>query len=118
MDTVDRDYPWAILILDEDPERSEAVRQKILQAWPNSRIEVKRDNVVDVDWAGIEAVLSFSKFSSVVEWIRNATLIPVLVYSDASSLDLANVLVKKSCFHQFHKAFSTLLNCSFTISFT
>jgi hypothetical protein len=118
MELVDRNYPWTILILDDDTTRSQQVREKVIQTWPKSRIDVKHHQDLNIDWGNIEAVISFSEFEPIISWIRNATLIPVLVYSDSSTLDLSHLLVKKSCFHQFHNAFSTLLNSSFSISFT
>jgi hypothetical protein len=118
MDTADRIYPWTILLLEKDLKRAKAVRQKILSTWPNSKIEILRDATVKIDWAGVEMVISNSEFLSTIEWIKNATLIPTVVYSEPSSLNLSQLLGKKSCFHQLHGAFSTLLKCSFSSSLT
>lgn len=118
METVDRNYPWTILVLEDDIIRSQQIREKVIQTWPKSQVKVKHHQDLNIDWGSVEAVISFSEFEPIISWIRNATLIPVLVYSDSTKLDLSQLLVKKSCFHQFHNAFSTLLNSSFSISFT
>lgn len=118
MKFADKNYPWTILILDNDSTRSQQVCEKIIQIWPKCKVEIKDHQDLNINWGTIEAVVSFSEFESIANWVKRTTLIPVLTYSDLASLDLSQLVIKKSCFCPFETAFSALLNSSFSISFT